>query len=485
MTDLKTKKEKTKNLFKKLYEDGVFHETEKQANRLGALVMAASGILLAIILILNATGVFRMSETVVFAPMIAGIIAAGGVTVVCIIFKFDKWWLKYMLVFTLIVVYAFLDGIFTHKAAIIMAIPVIFSSRYFSRKLTVMTACMCTAAFFISAMWGAVWGLFDLNIVSLEKGTRMISEGGFLDQAVLDTGFDRKSTIKDVLLFNYLPKWMVFTVIALISINIARRGRSMVLKQHEKDMENARIESELELARKLQADMLIHDFPAFPEQSSFDICAVMTPAREVGGDFYDFFMVDDDHLAVVIADVSGKGIPAALFMTSSMTLIKSYTTSGHDPGDILSLVNERLCDKNPEGMFVTAWLGILDIRSGKLRAANAGHEYPILKDPDGAFGLIKDKHGFVLGGMGGMKYNSYEIDMHHGSMILLYTDGLAEAENEGEEFFGTDRILDTVNVLDKCDPKAVLDSLQKAVARFSAGEPQVDDLTMVCLEFRG
>ena len=486
MTNTKeVKKHIQKSSIEELYESGIFHETEVRANKLGALVMAATGILLAIVFILNITGVFRMSEAVVSVPLITGMMITGGVTAVCIIFRFDRWWLKYLLVIAMTFAYAFFDAAFTHKAAIIMAIPVIFSSRYFSRKLTVFTAALCTGLFLLSAIWGAVWGLFDLNTVTVEEGTQMTSQGGFLDQAVLDTGFDRKSMIGDVLLYNYLPKWMIFTVIALISINIARRGRDMVLKQHEKDVEEARLESELELARKLQADMLITDFPAFSDKDTFDIYASMTPAREVGGDFYDFFMVDDEHLAIVIADVSGKGIPAALFMTSSMTLIKSCSAPGLSPGEILSRVNVQLCEKNSEGMFVTAWLGILDINTGKLLAANAGHEYPIIKEPGGTFAVIKDKHCFVLGGLESVKYESYELTLKPGSVLLLYTDGLPEADNKEEEFFGMERVLETVNGLSSTVPKKVLESLQTAVQEFAAGEPQFDDLTMVCLEYCG
>lgn len=486
MTDTKEEKKHIhKSSIEELYESGIFHETEVRANRLGAIVMAATCVLLAIVFILNITGVFRMSEAVVRLPLITGMIITGGVTSVCVFFRFDRWWLKYMLVIAMTFAYAFFDAAFTHKAAIIMAIPVIFSSRYFSRRITIFTAVLSTGLFLLSAVWGAVWGLFDLNLVMLEEGTRMTSQGGFLDQAVLDTGFDRKNMIGDALLFNYLSKWMIFTVIALISINIARRGRDMVLKQHEKDVEEARLESELELARKLQADMLISDFPAFPDKDSFDIYASMTPAREVGGDFYDFYMVDDSHLAVVIADVSGKGIPAALFMTSSMTLIKSCSAPGLSPGEILSRVNAQLCEKNPEGMFVTAWLGILDINSGKLLAANAGHEYPILKEPGGVFTIIKDKHGFVLGGLDSVKYESYELALQPGSVLLLYTDGLAEAENPEEEFFGLERVLETVNGLSDTRPKPVLESLKTAVEEFAAEEPQFDDLTMVCLEYSG
>ncbi|MBR0284090.1 MAG: SpoIIE family protein phosphatase, partial [Selenomonadaceae bacterium] len=165
--------------------------------------------------------------------------------------------------------------------------------------------------------------------------------------------------------------------------------------------EKERIGTELHLATQIQADMLPHIYPAFPERSEFDVYATMTPAKEVGGDFYDFFLVDDSHLALVMADVSGKGVPAALFMMVSKILVQNSAMTGKSPSEVLRQVNEQICANNREEMFVTVWLGILDLTSGKITAANAGHEYPALKASDGSFELIKDKHGFVVGGMEG------------------------------------------------------------------------------------
>lgn len=480
---------KKNNLWKivksKLTTEDIFHETQIRANKLGAVVMAASGIILAVILILNTTGIFRMNSNVVFFPLIHGIVETGIVTALCIIFRFDKWWLKYLLVIGLCVAYARLDGIFTHRAAILMAVPVIFSSRYFSRRLTVFTTVLCAGLFFVSAIWGTFYGLFDLNLVTMEEGTVMLSEGGYLDQAVLDTGFDRKQLLPDALLFSYLPKACVFTVISIISINIANRGRQMVIRQHEKDVEDARIESELKLAGRIQSDMLRNDWPAFPDRNEFDIYASVRPARIVGGDFYDFFMTDDDHLCLIIADVSGKGIPAALFMSRAMTIIKSAAVPEKTPDEILSDVNVKLCDNNEDEMFVTAWMGLLDIRTGRLRAVNAGHEYPFFKKPGGEFEMIKDKHGFVLGGMPDAKYTGYTIQMDPGSTLFLYTDGLVETENEKHEFLGIDKALSEINKEAVSVPEKILKNMQEVSDLFAGETPQFDDLTMLCITYLG
>ena len=191
--------------------------------------------------------------------------------------------------------------------------------------------------------------------------------------------------------------------------------------------EKERISTELELATRIQSDMLPNVFPAFPERSEFDIYAGMDPAKEVGGDFYDFFLIDEDHLCMVMADVSGKGVPAALFMMASKIILANHAKMWKTPAQVLADTNAAICANNREEMFVTVWLGVLEISTGVLTAANAGHEYPVLKTPDGAFELIKDKHGFVIGGMEGMKYRDYELRLEKGAKLYLYTDGVPEA----------------------------------------------------------
>ncbi|MBO7339586.1 MAG: SpoIIE family protein phosphatase, partial [Lachnospiraceae bacterium] len=243
--------------------------------------------------------------------------------------------------------------------------------------------------------------------------------------------------------------------------------------------EKERIGAELELARSIQASMLPNIFPAFPERSDIDVFASMTPAKEVGGDFYDFFLMDDDHLGLVMADVSGKGVPAALFMMISKILLNNYAMMSGTPSKALEQLNAQICKNNQEGMFVTIWLGMVEISTGKVIAANAGHEYPIIKKADGRFELFKDKHGFVVGGMDGVKYVDYEFTLEKGSVLLLYTDGVAEATNAQNELFGTDRMLEAINREEVTDMKGLLTNLEKAVNDFVGDAPQFDDLTML------
>lgn len=274
-------------------------------------------------------------------------------------------------------------------------------------------------------------------------------------------------------------------------------GLSLTLKDMERDLadyesdltrivaEKERLGTELALATRIQSEMLPNIYPAFPERSEFDIFATMTPAKEVGGDFYDFFLIDDDHLGLVIADVSGKGVPAALFMMASRIMIQNTALTGKPPAEILETVNNQICGNNPEEMFVTVWLGVLEISTGTLRAANAGHEYPAVSLNGGAFELYKDKHGFVIGGMKGVNYKNYELKLSPGDMLFVYTDGVTEATDAERNLFGTDRMLEALNSSDSRRTTEALKAVGNAVDAFVSGSPQFDDMTMLCLKYNG
>ena len=209
----------------------------------------------------------------------------------------------------------------------------------------------------------------------------------------------------------------------------------------------------------------------------------MTPAKEVGGDFYDFFLVDDDHLAMVIADVSGKGVPAALFMVIAKTLIKNYAQTGLSPKGVLENANNQLCENNEAQMFVTVWLGILTISTGCVICANAGHEYPAVKHGDGSYELLKDKHGFVLAGMENARYREYELKLDPGDCLYVYTDGVAEATDASDTLFGTERMLESLNRNKEAFPMELLPQVKKDIDAFVGDASQFDDITMLCLRF--
>ena len=247
----------------------------------------------------------------------------------------------------------------------------------------------------------------------------------------------------------------------------------------------ASTKTELNTASKIQDAMLPHIFPPFPDRKEFDIYASMDPAKEVGGDFYDFFLLDDDRLGIVMADVSGKGVPGALFMMISKVILQNCAKYDDSPAMVLSNMNELICSNNQEQMFVTVWFGILQISTGRLVACNAGHEYPIIKKNGQNYELLKDKHGFVIGALADVKYKDYEIQMNPGDKLFLYTDGIPEAINVSEQQFGTERLVQSLNEIKDVDVETTLKHIKKSVNGFVGEAEQFDDLTMLCLEYKG
>ena len=244
-----------------------------------------------------------------------------------------------------------------------------------------------------------------------------------------------------------------------------------------------RIEQELELARTIQASALPKNF-TFP-RDDFEIYATMDPAKEVGGDFYDFFFVGQDRLALVIADVSGKGIPAALFMMRAKTAIRGLAESGQTPAEILRRANDTLCEGNDAEMFVTVWLGILDLSTGQMQCANAGHEYPVLMRAGGEYEYVKDRHGLALAAMEGMRYKEYELRLNPGDKLFVYTDGIPEAIDENVAQYGPERLTQALNAVRGEAMADTLPAVRRDIVAFVGNADQFDDITMLGLAFRG
>ncbi len=248
--------------------------------------------------------------------------------------------------------------------------------------------------------------------------------------------------------------------------------------------EKERIGAELDIARHIQSSMLPCIFPAFPDRPEIDIYATMDPAKEVGGDFYDFFMVDDTHLAVVVADVSGKGVPAALFMVIGKTLIKDHTAPGRDLGDVFMEVNRLLCEGNSEEMFITAFEGVLDLETGQFNFVNAGHEMPFILKAGGRYAPYKIRPGFVLAGMEMTRYRMGTMTLEPGDKLFQYTDGVTEATDAQNQLYGMERLEKVLNAHTDASPEELLPAVKADIDAFVGEAPQFDDITMLCLEFR-
>ena len=249
--------------------------------------------------------------------------------------------------------------------------------------------------------------------------------------------------------------------------------------------EKERIGAELNVATRIQADMLPSIFPAFPRRDEFDLFASMSPAKEVGGDFYDFYLIDDDHIALVVADVSGKGVPAALFMVIAKTLIKSRAMLGESPSQILYNVNNQLSEGNESSMFVTVWLAVIQLSTGRGLAANAGHEHPAIRRAGGKYELSVYRHSPAVAMIEGMKFPEHEFELHPGDSLFMYTDGVAEAVDPAYEQFGTDRMLDALNKNPDASPEKQTKTLRAAIDKFVGEAEQFDDITMLCLKYTG
>lgn len=284
--------------------------------------------------------------------------------------------------------------------------------------------------------------------------------------------------------------WAFYAII--VNINAKHEALEANEKVAEMAKAEARIEADLAIAKEIQTSALPRVFPPFPERREFELFASMNAAKEVGGDFYDFFLLDDSTLGFVIADVSGKSIPGAMFMMTAKTVIKSLAESGLAPHEVFTQTNQKLCENNEAGMFVTAWLGYLDLKTGLVRVANAGHNPPVLIR-EGEAAYVRLKAGLVLAGMEGLRYREQTVQMQKGDILYLYTDGVTEAMNHNAELYGEER-LQKILSFGTNYPKPSSDYGMTAsvcrlvsgdIAAFTAGAEQSDDITMLCIRYLG
>lgn len=274
-------------------------------------------------------------------------------------------------------------------------------------------------------------------------------------------------------------------VIAEVFSDLSVRTQNYIEQITKITAEKERIGAELNVAANIQADMLPRIFPPYPNNKEFDLFASMTPAKEVGGDFYDFFMIDDSHIALVMADVSGKGVPAALFMVIAKTLIKDRALQGGTPAEILNDVNAQLCEGNEASLFVTVWLAIIDLKTGEGMAANAGHEHPALRHKGGEFQLVEYRHSPAVAVMEGMRFREHPFKLEPGDTLFVYTDGVPEATDRNNQLFGNERMLEALNRDPNANPKAVLSNVNDGISEFIGDAEQFDDTTMLCFHYKG
>ena len=245
-----------------------------------------------------------------------------------------------------------------------------------------------------------------------------------------------------------------------------------------------RMEQELNVGRDIQLSMVPATFPAFPDRDEFDIRGLLQPAREIGGDFYDYFFVERNKLCICVGDVSGKGVPAALFMAVTKTMIKSTAADDHSPASIITRVNDEISQDNPSCMFITLFLGILDTETGELQYTNAGHPYPYLKHADGSVSTLQHIHGPVVGAMDGMAYGENKVNLARGDQLLIFTDGITEAMDLSDQLYGEQRVIDLFESEAEGSPEAVVATTLASVEDFAGEAEQADDITILVVEYR-
>ena len=285
--------------------------------------------------------------------------------------------------------------------------------------------------------------------------------------------------------FSYGVQFIIFATVGAAVYLFSVIIRNLNESYEQQKEQAARIGAELSMATDIQISQIPRLFPAFPNRKEFDLYASMTTAKEVGGDFYDFFLTDDDHIALIMADVSGKGVPAALFMMISRVLIKSHLQNNESLGEALSNVNNQLSEGNDADMFVTVWAAVLEISTGKGIAVNAGHEHPVLHRANGWYEYEVYKHFPSVAIIEGQKYTEHEFQLNPGDSLFIYTDGVAEATNADKELFGAERVLEALNRDPDALPEKVLSNVMDGINEFVAGAEQFDDITMMCIRYNG
>ena len=483
MPSSKSARARMQDVVKRAQESGnIFLANEITANVMVGTTMMIIFVVMLICLILNEVGVFTADKvTMRWAVLIASIIEVP-ITVINSIYVGAKEWLKIPLMVDLIIVSAILSAALGHNITLVMLFPLVVSIRYFDEKYTRNVAILTAAVFAIAGIVGGFCGIVNLNMLRFSNEvTLSVAAGSKLRDAISPDSIDRVVYTKELFLNEFIPRCIVFLCLSVSCRYVASRGKRMIEMQSENVKKTARIATELDLATKIQTSMLPCIFPAFPDHEYIMLRAVYHPAKEVGGDFYDYFKIDETHVGVVIADVSGKGVGAALFMTISKTIIKNQLQLGISPAEALTNVNRQLCENNEAGLFVTCWAGVYDTETGIITFVNAGHNPPILLRKDGQAEYIRQKRGIVLAGLDDYKYNQVEIQLFTGDEIFFYTDGVTEAKNNANTMYGEQRLLDCLNSCYDFEVSKQIETLKNNIDEFVGDAEQFDDITIMAM----
>ena len=468
------------------HSDNVLKDNEVKMNCSGCTYVVILCVIMLAFAILYDWSYYNLSTFIVTGLYT---VAALGVfyLICCRLTQGKAKWLKYYSIGLFSLASMFL-AFFTSSGLISLTciVPMVMASRYYSPRFTLFAAIVTNLLVVGVAVLGTRFGLTDiqdLNYIQIKPGMSVTISGSIYNsfKEIAHTVVDQSVYTQRLIIFEIIPNCCLYIMLAIICIMITARGKKMIYEQAEISSKAATMKHELVTATAIQDNMLAE---AFPVTDRYELYAMMNPAREVGGDFYDFFELDEDHVAIVIGDVSDKGVPSALFMAMGASIMHSYGELGYSPSQIFKETNRRLCNGNKEGMFITAFFGIVDLRTGTITYANAGHCAPVIKRANGKAQFLNMQADLFLGSIENIDYADQHVQLYKGDKILLYTDGVTEAMNLEEDLYGKERLKEFVNNNARATMKESVDALVSNIKEFANGAEQNDDITMLLFEYK-
>ena len=473
--------------FKSIFiSENLLKENEQHANIVTASTMLNLFWILIITWVLTYFNILKVGINTMNLVLLYTIILLLLPAIICYLKKGKGEWLKHLLFISFTVLLALTDMILKYNVTLVMVLPVILAARYYNKNFTLGIAIFTSLLFIISTSLCTNIGQQDLNSYNLiiPKGTN-ITINTTLRDALSQVEVNETKRLINIFIHFFLPKMLLFNIVAFACVQISQSGKKIIEKQAEITKANERTETELNLASSIQKNMLPSIFPPFPEHKEIDIYATMIPAKKVGGDFYDMFLIDENHLAVCMADVSGKGVPASLIMMISKILIKNVSKIDMDVEKTFTRVNKMLCDGNETGLFITSWFGILDLKTGIIEFVNAGHNPPLLfSQKTKKFDFIRTKPNLVLAGMEETIYKKEKIQIEKGDRLFLYTDGVVEANNINNELYSEERLQEFLNNHLDLNVEETINAVKNDIDNFAKGAVQFDDITMLELLYK-
>ena len=472
-------------------DEETLRKNEVDANKSLAKGSVILAIILAIVWVLYLTKAFQVNDRTLLQVNISFpifIVLLGLTLVYSHLSWINNKSFKIFLIVQFAIVISILNILLPKHTMIGWAACIILVAHYYNPKLALFTFISVLVLMFVSLYLGMLFGEWDANLLNAVNYITVDGVTVSTGEATWEQRFRWLQILREngdnrflkAFAFYYLPRAGAISLVGLICHALTQRSAKLLKDEAEQVSINSRISGELEMARNIQSSVLPK---TLDDGKGDDVAALMDPAKEVGGDFYDYFAVDENHLALVIADVSGKGVPGALFMMKAATLIKSLTQSlGENTANIMMRSNIALCSNNQADMFVTCWLGILDLNSGELKFTNAGHNNPLIIQ-NGEVRFLESKHGLVLGALETATYTETTIKLNKNDKLILYTDGVTEAHNREKQLFGELRLLEFTKSHIGNNPNTFISDLRKEITDFANGSEQFDDITMLMFEY--